>query len=85
MSFLKKVLVNQRFQLDGSLTVETDKFAGMSLQLRIEQSGQGVMVINANNVLHLNHISNSIRLLFHAGLTPKRGLSQDSPHVPRKR
>ena len=54
----------------------------MSLQLRIEQSGQGVMVINANTVLHLNQYRNSVCLLLHAGLTRKRSISQDPPNVP---
>ena len=46
----------------------TDKFAGMSLQLRIEQSGQGVMVINANSVLHLNHTATAFAYYFMQGV-----------------
>jgi radical SAM protein with 4Fe4S-binding SPASM domain len=50
MSFLRKQHVPPgRYSYRG-----TDEYTGMSLQLRIEQEGQGVMVINGNNVLHLN-------------------------------
>ena len=49
----------------------TDKFAGMSLQLRIEQSGQGVMVINANTILHLNHTATALAYYFMQGLPQK--------------
>ena len=54
----------------------TDKFAGMSLQLRIEQSGQGVMVINANTVLHLNHTATAFAYYFMQGLPQKEVLAK---------
>ena len=75
MSFLKKIVSKPKVPVGRYMYRGEDKFAGMSLQLRIEASGKGVMVINANTVLHLNQHSNGIRILFHAGITPKRGLS----------
>ncbi len=53
-----------------------DKFAGMSLQLRIEPSGQGVMVINANTVLHLNHTATAYAYFFMQGLPEKDIISK---------
>jgi len=44
-----------------------DKCAGMSLQLRVESSGQGVMVINANTILHLNHTATALAYYFMQG------------------
>jgi radical SAM protein with 4Fe4S-binding SPASM domain len=53
MSFLRKILRSTvpkgRYTYRGK-----DEFKGMALQLRIEPDGRGVMVINANTVLHLN-------------------------------
>jgi radical SAM protein with 4Fe4S-binding SPASM domain len=64
--FRKKKVPTGRFTYRG-----TDNFAGMSLQLRIEQSGQGVMVINANSVLHLNHTATALAYFFMKGLSHK--------------
>jgi radical SAM protein with 4Fe4S-binding SPASM domain len=67
MSFLKKILRSKIPQ--GRYTYRgKDEFSGMSLQLRIEQSGQGVMVINANTVLHLNHTASAFAYFFMQGL-----------------
>ena len=77
MSFFKKIrnkVPVGRYTYRGE-----DKFAGMSLQLRIEQSGQGVMVINANTILHLNHTATALAYYFHAGLTSKRSCQKNSP------
>jgi radical SAM protein with 4Fe4S-binding SPASM domain len=64
MSFFKKKKVPVgRFSYRG-----TDKYAGMSLQLRVEDSGQGVMVINANTVLYLNHTATALAYFFMQGL-----------------
>jgi radical SAM protein with 4Fe4S-binding SPASM domain len=41
----------------------------MSLQLRVETNGQGVMVINGNNVLHLNNTATAFAYFFMQGLT----------------
>lgn len=72
MSFFRKKKVTKgRYTYRG-----TDKFAGMSLQLRIEQSGQGVMVINANNVLHLNHTAAAFAYYFMQGLPQKEVLDK---------
>ena len=61
--FTKQTVPQGRFSYRG-----VDKFAGMSLQLRIEQNGQGVMVINANTVLHLNHTATAYAYFFMQGL-----------------
>ncbi len=67
MSFLRKTKVpTGRYTYRGE-----DKFAGMSLQLRVEQGGRGVMVINANTVLHLNHSATAFAYYFMQGL-PER-------------
>jgi radical SAM protein with 4Fe4S-binding SPASM domain len=64
MSFWKKKTVPQgRYTYRGK-----DAFAGISLQLRIEPTGQGVMVINANAVLHLNHTATAFAYFFMEGL-----------------
>ena len=67
MSFVRRAL---RAKIpEGRYTYRgTDKYAGMSLQLRIEQNGQGVMVINANTVLHLNHTATAFAYYFMQGL-----------------
>ena len=43
----------------------------MSLQLRVEASGQGVMVINGNKILHLNHTATALAYFFMQGLPEK--------------
>ena len=53
-----------------------DKFAGMSLQLRVEQEGQGVMVINANSVVHLNHTATAFAYFFMQGLSVEEVLKK---------
>jgi radical SAM protein with 4Fe4S-binding SPASM domain len=68
MSFLKN-LGKKRKIPSGRYTYRgKDKYAGMSLQLRIEQGGQGVMVINGNNVLHLNNSAAAFAYYFMQGL-----------------
>ncbi len=67
MSFFRKSRIPKgRFTYRG-----TDKYAGMSLQLRIEESGQGVMVINANTILHLNHTGTAFAYYFMQGFPEK--------------
>ncbi len=67
MSFLKKKTVPfGRYSYRG-----TDKFAGMSLQLRVEATGQGVMVINGDRILHLNHSATALAYFFMQGLPEK--------------
>jgi radical SAM protein with 4Fe4S-binding SPASM domain len=45
----------------------------MSLQLRVEPDGRGVMVINANTVLHLNETASAYAYFFMQGL-PESGV-----------
>ncbi len=64
MSFLKKKRIPAgRYTYRGK-----DSLAGISLQLRVEPSGQGVMVINANAVLHLNHTATAFAYYFMEGI-----------------
>ncbi len=55
-----------------------DEFSGMSLQLRVEQAGRGVMVINANTVLHLNQTATAFAYYFMQGIPEKEVLSKIS-------
>ncbi len=76
MSFLKKVVDKPKIPFGRYMYRGEDKFKGMSLQLRIEQSGQGVMVINANTVLHLNHTAAAFAYYFMQGLQQKEVLAK---------
>jgi radical SAM protein with 4Fe4S-binding SPASM domain len=78
MSFLKKESIPQgRFTYRGE-----DEFRGMSLQLRIEPSGKGVMVINANTVLHLNQTASAYAYYFMLGL-PEQEVINKIRHIYR--
>jgi len=68
MSFLKHLGKKQHVPAGRYSYRGQDKYAGMSLQLRIEQNRQGVMVINGNNVLHLNHSATAYAYYFMQGL-----------------
>jgi len=68
MTFLKKIVHKQKVPTGRYTYRGKDKFAGMSLQLRIEQDGQGVIVINANTVLHLNHTGTAFAYFFMQGM-----------------
>jgi radical SAM protein with 4Fe4S-binding SPASM domain len=66
MSFLRKPkpkIPAGRYSYRGE-----DQYAGMSLQLRVEADGRGVMVINANTVLHLNQSATAYAYFFMMGL-----------------
>jgi len=64
MNFLKKRKIPPgRYTYRGK-----DSLAGRSLQLRVEPTGQGVMVINANAVLHLNQTATAFAYYFMEGL-----------------
>jgi radical SAM protein with 4Fe4S-binding SPASM domain len=76
MSFLKKILHSPKIPQGRYTYRGKDEFSGMSLQLRIEQSGQGVMVINANTVLHLNHTASAFAYFFMQGLPQKQVLTK---------
>ena len=71
MSFLKSLGKKQKVPTGRYMYRGEDKFAGMSLQLRVEQGGQGIMVINGNNVLHLNHTAAAFAYYFMQGLPEK--------------
>jgi radical SAM protein with 4Fe4S-binding SPASM domain len=76
MSFLRKIVSKPKVPTGRYMYRGTDKYAGMSLQLRIEASGQGVMVINANNVLHLNHTATAYAYYFMQGISEKEVLAK---------
>src|SRR3989337_4593132 len=68
MSFLKRILRPPAIP-QGRYTYRGEgEFARMSLQLRIEPEGRGVMVINANTVLHLNETASAYAYFFMQGL-----------------
>ncbi len=54
----------------------TGRFAGMALQLRIEAGGKGVMVINANTVLHLNETASTYAYFFMQGMPERDALKK---------
>ena len=64
MSFMRKILHSPEIPMGRYTYRGTGKFAGMALQLRIEQHGRGVMVINANAVLHLNETASAYAYFF---------------------
>src|SRR5450756_1698527 len=76
MSFLNKIVGKAKVPVGRYTYRGKDKFAGMPLQLRIEQNGQGVMVINANTVLHLNHTATSFAYYFMQGLPQEEVLAK---------
>lgn len=72
MSFLRREKIpSGRFTYRG-----TDEFSGLSLQLRIEQSKRGIMVINANTVLHLNQSATAYAYYFMQGLSEKEVINK---------
>jgi radical SAM protein with 4Fe4S-binding SPASM domain len=76
MSFLKHLGKKQTVPTGRYSYRGTDEFAGMSLQLRIEEGGQGVMVINGNNVLHLNQTATAYAYYFMQGLPEKEAVAK---------
>ncbi len=76
MSFLRKALQPPRIP-QGRYTYRGEgEFAGMSLQLRIQPDGRGVMVINANTVLHLNETASAYTYYLMQGLRESETLKQ---------
>src|SRR3990172_7267650 len=67
MSYLKKILRPQRIPMGRHTYRGTGKFSKMALQLRVEQNGRGVLVINANTVLHLNETASAYAYFFMQG------------------
>ncbi len=68
MSFLKQFGKKRRVPAGRYSYRGQDKYAGMSLQLRIETGGRGVIVINANTILHLNESASAYAYYFMQGL-----------------
>ena len=68
MSFLRKALRPSMIPQGRYTYRGTDEFAGMALQLRVEPDERGVMVINANTVLHLNETATVYAYYFMQGL-----------------
>jgi len=70
MSFLKRL--RKRTVPTGRYTYRgKGEFAKLALQLRIEPDGRGVMVINANTVLHLNETASAHAFHFMQGTSQK--------------
>src|SRR3989304_513978 len=68
MSFLRKILRPPTVPQGRYTYRGKDEFARMSLQLRIEPDQRGVMVINANTVLHLNETASAFAYYFMQGI-----------------
>jgi radical SAM protein with 4Fe4S-binding SPASM domain len=68
MSFLRKILRSPAIHQGRYTYRGKDEFKGISLQLRIEPDRRGVMVINANTVLHLNETASAYAYYFMQGL-----------------
>jgi radical SAM protein with 4Fe4S-binding SPASM domain len=67
MSFLKRAISKPKVPSGHYTYRGTSEFAGMALQLRIESDERGVMVINANTVLHLNPTASAYAYYFMQG------------------
>jgi radical SAM protein with 4Fe4S-binding SPASM domain len=67
MSFLRRILRPPAIPQGRYTYRGKGEFAKMSLQLRIEPDGRGVMVINANTVLHLNKTASAFAYFFMQG------------------
>jgi radical SAM protein with 4Fe4S-binding SPASM domain len=51
-------------------------FAGLALQLRVEQDGQGLLIINANTVLYLNETATAHAYYFMQGMTTNEAVAK---------
>ncbi len=76
MSFLRKALRPPRVPQGRYTYRGKGEFAGMSLQLRVQPDGRGVMVINANTVLHLNETASAYTYYLMQGLPESEVLKQ---------
>ena len=61
-------LANKRFLKDAILIVAKISLQACHFNSELNQSGQGVMVINANNVLHMNHTATAFAYFFMQGM-----------------
>ena len=68
MSFLRKMLRAPKIPAGRYTYRGRDKFAGLALQLRVELDGHGLLVVNANTVLHLNESAAGHAYFFMQGL-----------------
>src|SRR3990170_3004803 len=68
MSYLKRILRPPQSPAGRYTYRGAGEFAHMALQLRIEHQGRGVMVINANTVLHLNETASAYAYFFMQGM-----------------
>ena len=76
VSFLRKALRPPKVPQGRYTYRGAGEFAGMSLQLRVQPNGRGVMVINANTVLHLNETATAYTYYFMQGLPEREVLKQ---------
>jgi radical SAM protein with 4Fe4S-binding SPASM domain len=76
MNFIRKALRPPRVPQGRYTYRGKGEFAGMSLQLRVQPDGRGVMVINANTVLHLNETATAYTYYFMQGLPENEVLKQ---------
>jgi radical SAM protein with 4Fe4S-binding SPASM domain len=68
MSFLRRITRSPTTPQGRYTYRGKGEYAKMSLQLRIEPDGRGVMVINANTVLHLNETASAYAYFFMQGM-----------------
>jgi radical SAM protein with 4Fe4S-binding SPASM domain len=76
MSFLRRILRSPAVPRGRYAYRGKGEFKGMSLQLRIEPYGRGVMVINANTVLHLSETASAFAYYFMQGMPQSQVLKK---------
>ena len=69
-------IFHSRFKVDPGLYSYRGKgnYQGLSVQLRVEPNGEGVLAINANSVLYMNETSTVHAYLFVKGFTVKEAV-----------
>jgi radical SAM protein with 4Fe4S-binding SPASM domain len=76
MSLLRKVFSPPKIP-EGRFTYRgKDPFSGLALQLRVEEGGEGVMVINARTVLFLNETATAYAYFFIQGMSSEAVLKK---------
>jgi radical SAM protein with 4Fe4S-binding SPASM domain len=76
MSFLRRILRAPAVPQGRYAYRGKGEFKRMSLQLRIEPDGRGVMVINANTVLHLSETASAFAYYFMQGMPQSQALKK---------
>lgn len=80
MGFFKKVksIVGRAPKVPAGLYTYRGrgKFAGLALQLRVEQDGKGLLVINANTVLYLNETATTHAFFFMHGMPTEEAVKK---------